>query len=157
MDDQIKNKQVKNKNSKLIIGNRYMGKNEKYQEPDIVIEDLAVGAIMYVLSIKNSLSNIAPTNNEKESILVKELIKQNGVCTNSIQDIFRIDNIRHGLHQNFKSLTIVFSDTSQSHRKINDIIQHSFEWHRFIILERNDNLFIDELNETLCIINNQGN
>jgi hypothetical protein len=147
MNDPILNKQVQNENNKLIISNRYIGKNGRFQEPDIVIE--RDGAIKHLLSIKNSIDNATPTNHERESILVQNLIKKNGVCTNSIQDIFRIDNIRHGLNKGFILSTIVFSKVTQKQATTIDLIHQEFKWHHFIVLEGNHNAFINELNGSL--------
>ncbi|MEW4286193.1 hypothetical protein [Priestia koreensis] len=151
MTEDVQNKLVQQDNMKLLIGNRYIGKNGKYQEPDIVVEKNEV--IKYLLSIKNILSTVSPTKNEKESILIKELIKQNGVCTNSIQDIFRIDNIRHNRNNNFNSITIVFSKIPQRHKRAIEIIHNKFEWHRFLILENNNNSFLTELKKKLNFSN----
>lgn len=153
MTGQIQNKSVQNGSSSLKIGNRYIGMNGKYQEPDIVIEQ--DGIIKFLLSIKNLLSTIAPTSNEKESTLVQELIKKNGVCTNSIQDIFRIDNIRYGQNSNFKSLTIVFSKPPLRHKRAIELIHQKFDWHRFLILENNNNTFLNELNDKLGFLKKQ--
>lgn len=147
MTGQVQNKSVQNGNISLKIGNRYVGKNGKYQEPDIVIEQ--DGVINFLLSIKNLHSNVAPTSNEKESALVQELIKKNGACTNSIQDIFRIDNIRYGQNRNFKSLTVAFSKPTISHKRAIELVHQKFDWHRFLILENNNNTFLNELNDKL--------
>jgi len=148
MTDDIEDKSVHNKNHSLFIGKRYKGSNGKIQEPDIVIEHNYV--IQYLFSIKNIMSTVTPTNNEQESSLVQELINENGVCTTAIQDIFRIENIRHGPHSNFRSITVIFSDVPQRHQKAIDLIHNIFSWHRFLILENNNKLFLNELNDKLC-------
>lgn len=147
LQDPIENKSVQQGNICLYIGNRYIGKNGKLQEPDIVIEKN--DEIKYLLSIKNRLNTISPTNNEKISPLVQELTLQNGVYTTSIQDIFRVENIRHGIHSNFNSITIVFSKVPQRHEKSNNLIEQKFDWHRFLILEENYNSFLTELSSKL--------
>src|SRR5690606_33043371 len=104
-----------NKTHSLFIGKRYIGSNGKIQEPDIVIEETNI--LKYLVSIKNVMSTVTPTKNEVGSPLVQELIKENGVCSTAIQDIFRIKNIRYGPNNNFKSITVIFSDVPQRHRK----------------------------------------
>ncbi|WP_223593623.1 hypothetical protein [Neobacillus bataviensis] len=147
MTGNVIEKSVHNKHDSLSIGKRFIGSNGKIQEPDIVIENHNV--IKYLFSIKNLMSTVNPTNNEKESPLVQELININGVCTTAIQDIFRINNIRHGPNSKFKSITVIFSDVPKRHQKAIDLIHDKFNWHRFLILENNNNLFLDELKEKL--------
>lgn len=147
MDTPVENKLVKKENICLHIGNRYIGKNGRYQEPDITIAENEV--IKYLFSIKNQLSNVSPNKNEKTSPLVKELLLQNGVYTTAIQDIYRIENIRHHTHSNFCSLTVVYSKVTQGHEKTIRLIQETFDWHTYLILENNSNLFIKELSNKL--------
>lgn len=147
MTGEVIEKSVHNNNQSLYIGKRYRGSNGKIQEPDIVIENNNV--INYLFSIKNLMSTVIPTNNEKESPLVQELIKINGVCTTAIQDIFRINNIRHTANRNFSSITVIYSDVPRRHQKAIDLIHDKFKWHRFLILENNHNLFFNELNKNL--------
>lgn len=147
MKKPVINKTVQQENSYLNIGKRYMGKNSKYQEPDIVIEEN--GTIKYLFSIKNRLNSTSPNNNEKGSPLVQDLLLHNGIYTTSIQDIYRIENIRHGVNSQFKSLTIVFSEVQQKHEKTNNLIHRRFKWHDFLILENNSNLFLTELKDKL--------
>lgn len=147
MQGPIEDKSVQQGNIRLYIGNRYLGKNGKFQEPDIVIEQN--NKIRYLLSIKNQLSTITPNNNEKASTLVKELLSQNGVYTTSIQDIYRIENIRHGIHGHFNSLTVIFSKVPQRHQKAIDLIHQRFDWHNSLVLENNSNVFLAELNNKI--------
>lgn len=147
MTGEVNEKSVHNSNHSLYIGKRYKGSNGKVQEPDIVIEHNNV--INYLFSIKNLMSTVVPTNNEKESPLGQELIKINGVCTTAIQDIFRINNIRHRENSHFRSITVIYSDVPKRHQKAIDLIHDRFNWHRFLILENNHNLFLDELNKNL--------
>lgn len=147
MNGSIESKTAQYRDTRLIIGNRYIGKNGKYQEPDIVIEQ--GNKICYLISIKNLLSTVTPTANEKESFIVQELIKKNGVCTTAIQDIFRIENIRYGNNSGFSSLTVVFSQVPNRHERAIQLIQNRFNWHQFLILENNHNKFIDELMDRL--------
>jgi hypothetical protein len=150
LTEKVENKSVHGINNTLFIGKRYKGRNGKIQEPDIVIEQN--NAIHYLISIKNIMSTVNPTNNEKESSLVEELVKINGVCTTAIQDIFRIHNIRHGENSNFRSITVVYSEVPNRHQKAINLIHDKFNWHRFLILENNNNLLLEELNEKLGFI-----
>jgi hypothetical protein len=147
MNRDIIEKSVHTNTNSLYIGKRYKGSNGKFQEPDIVIESDNV--IKYLFSIKNLMSTVNPTNNEKVSPLVQELIKINGVCTTAVQDIFRINNIRQCANRNFKSITVIYSDVPKRYKKAIDLIHDRFSWHRFLILENNNNLFLDEINEKL--------
>ncbi|MYL44499.1 hypothetical protein GLV94_02475 [Virgibacillus halodenitrificans] len=147
MKNPVINKTVQQKNNSINIGKRYVGKNNKYQEPDIVIEEN--GAIKYLFSIKNQLNTTTPNNNEKISPLVQDLLLHSGTYTTSIQDIYRIENIRHGIHTHFKSLTIVFSKVQQKHEITNNLIHKRFKWHNFLILENNLNPFLKELKDKL--------
>jgi hypothetical protein len=145
----INQRAVHNNTHHLFIGKSYIGKNKKKQMPDIIIEKN--GTISHLISIKNLLSTLSPTKHEKESILVQELIKENGVCTSAIQDIFRIDNIRYGKNSNFNSITIVFSKLPPRHQKAVEIIERKFSWHKFIVLEGNSKSLLQELNDKLGI------
>ncbi|USK62297.1 hypothetical protein [Peribacillus asahii] len=150
MTKPVNNKTVQSGRKSLSIGKRFTGRNGKPQEPDIVIEHDET--IKYLFSIKNLLNTVTPTNNEKESTLVQELIQNNGVCTTAIQDIFRIDNIRYKGNSNFKSITIVFSEVPPRHQKAIELIHQQFEWHRFLILEKNNKSFAVELSDKLKLI-----
>lgn len=147
MTNPIINKAVQNGDIYLLNGHRYHGINGRYQVPDIVIEQSA--EIKYVISIKNMLSYTTPTKHEKISPLVKELTLINGRFTSAIQDIFRIENIRHGLHSHFNSLTIVFSKASQKLEQANKLIEEAFEWHKFLILEDNHKPLLTEIINSL--------
>ncbi|MFC0476778.1 hypothetical protein ACFFHF_16370 [Robertmurraya beringensis] len=147
MTGEVINRTVHNGDTSISIGKRFNGKNGKYQEPDIVVEQ--DGRIEYLFSIKNILSTVAPTENEKRSKLVQQLIKTNGVCTVAIQDIFRIDNIRHDKHEDFKSITVVFSEIAPRHQRAVELIRGQFEWHRFLVLENNHKPFVKELEDIL--------
>ncbi|MEW5552151.1 hypothetical protein ABGT22_19805 [Peribacillus frigoritolerans] len=151
MTKRVNNKTVQNRSKSLSMGKRFTGRNGKTQEPDLVIEQ--DGIIEYLFSIKNLLNTTTPTNNERESTLVQELlIKNNGVYTTAFQDIFRIDNIRHEGNSDFKSITIVFSEIPPRHQKAIELIHKQFEWHQFLILENNNNSFTVELSDKLKLI-----
>jgi hypothetical protein len=147
MQESVENKSSQFRDIRLLIGNRYIGKNGKFQEPDIVIEQ--GNKISFLISIKNLLSTVSPTSNERESFIVQELIKENGVCTTAIQDLFRIDNIRYGKNSAFNSLTVVFSQVPNRHERAIHLIQNKYNWHQYLILENNHNKFLDELKDRL--------
>ncbi|MBT2663615.1 hypothetical protein [Bacillus sp. ISL-45] len=134
-----------------------MGKNGRYQDPDIVIE--SNGVITHLLSIKNALATNSPKGFEKESEVVKHLMSKNGpnqVCNNGIVDFHRIDNIRHKQHKDFKSVTVVFSKVQDRHQRAINIIHDTYDWHHFIVLENNNNPFMEELKRSFLFIVKDG-
>lgn len=143
MTNPIINKAVQNGDIHLHNGHRYNGINGRSQVLDIAIEQNA--EIKFVLSIKNMLSYTTPTKHEKISPLVKELTLQTGRFTSAIQDIFRTENIRHGLHSRFNSLTIIFSKPPQKLEQGNQLIEQAFKWHKFLILEDNHRPLLTEI------------
>jgi hypothetical protein len=153
MTAHVFDKSVSDGNSLLSIGKRFMGKNGRPQDPDIVIE--RNGAITHLLSIKNALATNSPKDFEKESEVIQNLMKKNGpnqVCNNGIVDIHRIDNIRHDQHKDFKSITLVFSKVQSRHQRAIDIIHDTYDWHRFIVLENNNSPFMEELKRNLPLL-----
>lgn len=146
-------KSVSDGNNQLSIGKRFIGKNGRPQEPDIVIEKN--GAITHLLSIKNILTTTSLNDFEKKSEVIQNLMKKNGpnqVCTNGIVDIHRIDNIRYDQHKNFKSITVVFSKIQGRHQRAIDIIHDTYNWHNFIVLENNNTPFMEVLKKNLHLL-----
>ncbi|MFD2215333.1 hypothetical protein [Metabacillus endolithicus] len=153
MNTPVLNKSVSNGKSQLSIGKRFIGKNGRPQDPDIVIE--REDSITHLISIKNALATNSPKNFERDSEVIKHLMSKNGpnqVCNNGIVDIHRIDNIRHGQHKDFKSVTVVFSKVPDRHQRAINIIQEAYDWHHFIILENNTNTFIVEVRKNLTLL-----
>ncbi|EOR25770.1 hypothetical protein A499_03923 [Niallia nealsonii AAU1] len=153
----IFNKTVSNGKNQLSIGKRFMGMNGRPQEPDIVIE--RNGSITHLISIKNALATNSPKSFEKDSEVIKNLMSKNGpnqVCNNGIVDIHRIDNIRHEQHEDFKSITVVFSKVPDRHQRAIDIIHEAYNWHRFIILENNPKTFMEEIKKHLPLLIPEG-
>ncbi|MED4731986.1 hypothetical protein P9597_28405 [Aneurinibacillus migulanus] len=157
MINPVFNKSVSNGTKQLSIGKRFVGRNGRPQDPDIVIE--RNGSIAHLISIKNALATNSPKGFEKDSEVIKYLMSKNGpnqVCNNGIVDFHRIDNIRHGEHKDFKSITVVFSKVQDRHQRAIDIIHEAYDWHRFIILENNNNLFMEEIKENLPLLVPEG-
>lgn len=147
MKHPIINKSVYKKDLSLLVGKRYRGKNGKNQEPDLVVEQNE--KIHSLFSVKNVITTATPTPHEQESPLVHELTALNGGYNSAIQDLFRIDNIRYGIHHDFKSITIVFSKPTEKHEASLKLLKQKFTWHHFLILQDNHSPFMTELNTAL--------
>ncbi|MCI3146186.1 hypothetical protein C5137_07575 [Bacillus cereus] len=72
----------------------------------------------------------------------------------TLQDFNRIENVRHGKHENFKAVTIFFSKPNNTNIDLLNKIKKDYSWYDYICLndsEYENKLFIDVLTERIFL------